>query len=145
MYSKSKCNKRGITLVEVMIAVVLVAVASVIVYSELLGSYRLLMRSRAQLQSQGLVFDLVWSRFNLPLNELPGKTPNTGGRPTASGSVLGTNGYLEYAVVAETNAPINRIDYWDVSARVWVAPGSPFSVGSEPLAEYSARRYKSGR
>lgn len=58
--------KAGLTLVEVLIAVVLVATCSVIIYNGGIYSYKSMMRSRARLEAQGVAFDKLWELFNMP-------------------------------------------------------------------------------
>jgi type II secretory pathway pseudopilin PulG len=56
------------TLVEVLVAVVLVSVAGVLVYQGGFSSYKTLMRSRLRLEAQGVAFDKLWSVFNRSLD-----------------------------------------------------------------------------
>ncbi|HKL21749.1 MAG TPA: prepilin-type N-terminal cleavage/methylation domain-containing protein, partial [Tichowtungia sp.] len=67
---KERALKSGMTLVEVMISVVLVAVAAIIVYTEMIVSYRILMRSRARLEAQSMAFDELWENYSMSLPEL---------------------------------------------------------------------------
>lgn len=148
-------NRAGMTLVEVLIAVVLVSVAAALVYNGGFYSYRVLMRSRARLEAQGIAFDKLWQLFNMPLETFP-DTALIGSEPTPAAGAFSTNGLVRFAVMPETNAPLNDIEYWEISVQVW-APSSSvlFSVintngtvqasSPYPLAEYTVLRYRGER
>ncbi len=134
------------TLVEVMIAIVLVAVAAAIIYTEMLLSYRILMRSRARIEAQGMAFDYVWEGYNMPLQNLPAIS-QIQSFATPSNSVFGTNGTVDLAILPEIDSPLlpDLIQYWDVIAQVWPPEGSPLQVGTNPLARSAVRRYRGTR
>jgi hypothetical protein len=143
------------TLVEVLIAVVLVSIAATLVYQGGGSSYKILMRSRLRLEAQGVAFDKLWSLFNLPLDKLPG-TALIDSEPTPEGGAFSTNGLVRFAVMPETNAPLNGVEYWEISVQVWAPDNSPlFTVMNDdgtvratsphPLAEYTVLRYRGDR
>ena len=140
---KKNKSKSGVTLVEVMIAVMLVGVAAAIVYSEMLVSYRILMRSRARLEAQAMASDLIWLKYNLPNDEMPTSSTNELRRTDAT-SVLSTNGFLDYSVLVETN-DVNEVVYWDFTVTVWAPTNSPLQMGTNALARYDVRRYQRDR
>lgn len=152
---KGSAQRSGMTLVEVLLAVVLVSIAAALVYHGGFYSYRTLMRSRARLDAQGVAFDRLWELFNMPFEDLPSAAV-TGTESTPDYGALSTNGMVRFAVRPETNAPINWIEYWEVSVQVWAASNSPlFSVlnddgsvqaaYSRPLADYTLLRYRGER
>lgn len=148
-------NRAGMTLVEVLIAVVLVCVAATLVYEGGLYSYRILMRSRARLEAQGIAFDKLWTLFNTPLDRLP-SIAVTGSEPTPSGGSFPEGGLVRFAVLPETNAPLSSIEYWEIKVQVWAPSNSIlFTVMNDdgtvratypdPLAEYTVLRYTGDR
>lgn len=147
--------RAGMTLVEVLMAVVLVSVAATLIYQGGFSSYRTLMRSRARLEAQGVAFDKLWVLFNMKLDDLPG-TALVGSETTPGGGALSTNGLVRFAVLPETNDPLSRIDYWQISVQVWAPSNSPLftvidddgtvlATAPHPLAEYSVLRYRGER
>lgn len=149
MNCTQKQNRRaGFTLVEVLIAIVLVGVAAAVVYTELIASYRLLMRSRAKLDAQGMAFDTLWRVYNLPINELP--QVSTSGfvvDDAPTNSVLFPHGVIVCDIIAETNAPVlpDPVYYWDIYVQVWAGINSPIDFGNRPLVSYQVRRYQGDR
>jgi prepilin-type N-terminal cleavage/methylation domain-containing protein len=140
--------KSGITLVEVMISVFLVAVAAAIIYTEMIVSYRILMRSRARLEAQGLAFDVLWENYNMPFDEL--KTFSTSVVQVVStpdSSLLSTNGYVKRIIRPENEMPTTpeKIQYWDIFVEVWPGFGSPLQIGTNSLASCRIRRYRGER
>jgi len=136
------------TLVEVMISVVLVAVAAIIVYTEMIVSYRILMRSRARLEAQSMAFDELWENYSMSLPEL--ETYSTSVVQVAStpaNSVLSTNGYIKKIIRPENEMPTTpeKIQYWDIFVEVWPGLGSPLQVGTNSMASYRIRRYRGER
>lgn len=146
-------SKAGITLVEVMIALFLVGVAAAIVYAEMIMAYRILMRSRARVEAQGLAFERLWEVYNTPLDQMPLVSTNWISETTPAGSVLSTNGLLECMILAETNPPVlpDPVYYWDIVVQVWAsadrgaAVGGPLNIVTNPLCRYTLRRYRGNR
>jgi len=147
--------RNGLTLIEVLIAVVLVGVSSIIIYTGGLYSYKSMMRSRARLEAQGVAFDRLWELFNMPFEDLPNVSV-TGVDPTPEKTVFSTNGTVQFAVMPETHAPLNWIDYWEIRVQVWPPSNSPlFSIVdengtvtaeyTEPLVDYTLLRYRGER
>ncbi len=143
------------TLVEVLIALVLISAAATVVYQGIFYSYRTMMRSRARLDAQGIAFDKLWELFNMPYNDLP-SSANYDSEPTPEGSLFSTNGIIEFAILPETNAPLNWIEYWEMIVQVQVPSNSPlFSVTDTngaviagapgPVATYTVLRYRGDR
>ena len=152
---RTQQNRAGMTLVEVLIAVVLVSVAATLVYNGGYYSYKILMRSRARLEAQGVAFDRLWSLFNMPFKDLPDSALIWTEAPPAGGA-FPADGLVRCAVLPETNAPLNWIEYWEVTVQVWAPSNSVlFTVmnddGSvqvtypDPLAEYTLLRYRGER
>jgi len=150
-------EKAGMTLVEVLMAVVLISIAATLVYSGGLASYKMLMRSRMRLEAQGIAFDKLWQLFNLPLNAImiSSQMPPLV-EPTPAGGAFPDGGLIRSVVLPETNAPLDRIDYWEIIVQVFAPSNSLlFSVMnddgtvqaaySEPLAEYRILRYPGER
>jgi len=153
-------GKSGMTLVEVLIAVVLIAATAAIIYEGFFYSYKTIMRSRARLDAQGIAFDKLWEVYNQSLDTimemaLPSYTDPTS-MPTPTNSVFSTNGIVQWAVMAETNEPILKVDYWEIVVQVWAPSNSPlFSIVNtngtvtaaydRPLAEYRVWRYRGDR
>jgi type II secretory pathway pseudopilin PulG len=152
--------KTGMTMVELLIAVVLTVVAATMIYSGIFYSYKTVMRSRARLDAQGIAFDKLWEIYNQSIDTImemasPEYAQQTS-TSTPPSSVFSTNGIVEWAVVAETNPPVLYVDYWTIWVQVWAPSNSPlFSVietngtvtaayGS-PLAEYKVLRYRTDR
>ncbi|MBI9021086.1 MAG: prepilin-type N-terminal cleavage/methylation domain-containing protein [Verrucomicrobia bacterium] len=148
---KNLQSKSGVTLVEVMIAIVLVAVAAAIIYTEMLLSYRILMRSRGRIEAQGMAFDYVWEAYNMPLSELQQKsTAQMESFPTPENSVFGTNGTIDLAFYPETDMPFtpDLIQWWDIEIKVWPSPPgveSQLQLGTNPLAHVVVQRYRGTR
>jgi hypothetical protein len=133
------------TLVEVMVAVFLVAAAAAIIYTEMLVSYRILMRSRARLEALSLAFDTIWETYNRP-SSLLGSISDIDLSPTPEGSLLGTNGIVKTVIrPAQEGLIPEDMPYWDINVQVWPQEGSPLQVGTNSLAEYSIRRYQGER
>lgn len=139
------------TLVEVMIAMFLVSIAAIIVYTEMLMAYRVLMRSRARLEAQGIAFDYLWKIYNLPLEEMAEKysvSTILPQQPTPAECVLSTNGIIDCQIFAETNSPVagDPVDYWDIVVQVWAPTNTPLQIGTNySLARYAIRRYYGDR
>ena len=150
-------NKAGMTLVEVLIAVVLVSVAATLVYNGGASAYKMLMRSRQRLEAQGIAFDKLWSIFNMPYADLEGM-----GRspvllePTPTAGAFPPGGVIRTAVLPETNDPPLKIDYYEITVQVWApsnsilfsvmnSDGTVRAVQADPLAEYTVLRYPGGR
>lgn len=135
-------------MVEVLIAIVLVSVAAAVVYTELIASYRILMRSRAKLDAQGMAFDRLWEVYNLPMDDLPKMSERpfrTWSAPT--NSVLYPHGIVDCAIVAEIDAPTlpDPVLYWDITVQVYAGTNSPIDFGDRPLVRYDVRRYRGHR
>lgn len=144
----NRASKSGMTLVEVMVSVFLVAVAAAIVYTEMIVSYRILMRSRAKLEAQSMAFDLIWETYNMPFAELETYSiSDISLITTPEHSVLSTNGFVKLIIRPENEMPLTPelINYWDIFVEVWPEEGSPLQVGTNSLAEYSIRRYRGER
>lgn len=148
-------QRSGMTLVEVMIAVVLVSTAATLVYHGGCFSYKILMRSRLRLEAQGIAFDTLWHLFNIPYEDLPNTAVMASEAPPTGGS-FPADGLVRYAILPETNAPLNWIDYWEFTVQVWAPSNSIlFSVRNPdgsvradypyPLAEYTVLRYRGER
>lgn len=144
---KRKKSKAGFTLVEVMIAMFLVSVAAIIVYTEMLMAYRILMRSRARLEAQGIAFDNLWTFYNTPLENMPVMSESRYSRATPEWSVFSTNGWVDCHVLAETNPPVlsDPVWYWDITVTVWPPTNSPLQIGTNPMARVAVRRYRGER
>ena len=132
-------NRSGMTLVEVMISVVLVALAAMIVYTEMLLSYRIMMRSRARVEAQSIAFDRMWTYYNnTKIDDLPtmaGPVPDASG-PTPAWSILSTKGWVDVDIL--------RMDAssWDIVVTVWPPANSPLQVGTNALARTTVTRWK---
>lgn len=144
---RSTKSRTGFTLVEVMIAMFLVSVAAIIVYTEMLLSYRILARSRARLEAQSIAFDRIWEAYNAPLSSMPTISTNYPSRSTPVWSLMATGGVVDCFVFAETNAPVlpDPVWYWDIVVQVWAPSNSLLQVGTNPLARYVVRRYRGER
>lgn len=150
-------HKSGMTLVEALIAVVLVSVAATLVYSGGFSSYRMLMRSRERLEAQGIAFDKLWILFNMPYDDLVVMSRNPALlEPTPVEGAFPAGGIIRSAVLPETNAPLLQIDCCEITVQVWAPSNSVlFSVMNNdgtvratqptPLAEYTVLRYPGGR
>ncbi len=132
----------------------LVSIAAVIVYTEMLLSYRILMRSRARLEAQSIAFDNLWMIYNSPITNLPSTSTNfyqykygLDSLPTPEWSLMSTNGWVDCHILAETNAPVmpDPIWYWDIVVQVWPPANSPLQISTNPLARYTVRRYRGER
>ncbi|MGE4489550.1 MAG: type II secretion system protein J [Kiritimatiellales bacterium] len=148
-------GRTGMTLVEVMIAVVLVSIAAVLVYQGGFYSYKTLMRARMRLEAQGIAFDKLWQLFNMPFENLPGSA-EVHTEATPAGGAFPNGGLIRYAVIPETNAPLSWIEYWEVTVQVWAPSNSAlFNVMNDdgsvraafqhPLADYTVLRYRGER
>ncbi|GEM_PF-1333772 len=147
-------SRRGFTLVEVLIGVVLVGVAAVAVYQGIHYSYRTLLRSRAKLEAQGIAFDALWLEFNRDYDDLPDvATLSTFSTPAQS--ILSTNGIVNLFIFPKTN-DVSSSKRWEMTVQVWAPSNSIlFSVVDddgtilaeypEPLAEYTVWRYRGDR
>lgn len=142
-------GRAGMTLVEVLIAVVLTAATAAVIYQGIFYSYKTVMRSRMRLDAQAIAFEEIWRLCNQKTDELqmlqflsPLET-----RPPIN-SVVSTNGVIRSAAVYYG-------DYWKIIVQVWAPSNSPlFSVMADdgtvtaayttPLAEYWVLRYKTG-
>lgn len=140
-------NKAGLTLVEVMIAVVLVGVAAIIIYTEMMLAYRVLMRSRARVEAQSIAFDHLWTIYNTPLDNMPIVSETRYSRPTPEWSLLSTNGTVDCHILAETNPPMlpDPVWYWEIIVTVWPPENTPLQVGTNPLARAAIWRYRGER
>jgi len=150
-------RRSGFTLVEVLVAVVLVATAAAAVYQGLLYSYKGMMRSRARLEAQGIAYDILWGKFNTPYEDLPDIPPPAETLATPEKSIFSTNGIVKYYILPEVNTNGNiYTERWGMVVQVWAPSNSVlFSVVaedgtvlaeySEPLAEYEVIRYKGDR
>ena len=140
-------SRAGVTLVEVMIAMFLVSIAAIIVYTEMILSYRILMRSRGRLEAQSIAFDNLWSIYNIPLENMPVISETLYSLPTPEWSVMSTNGWVDCQILAETNAPVlpDPVWYWDIFVTVWPPTNSSLQVGTNPLARAVVRRYRGER
>ena len=136
---KKNKSRAGVTLVEVMIAMFLVSVAAIIVYTEMLMAYRMLMRSRARLEAQSIAFDRMWTYYNntkiSKLPTMPGPVPEPGSGPTPEWSLLSTNGWVDMH--------IRRMDAssWDIVVTVWPPTNSLLQIGTNPLARTTITRW----
>jgi prepilin-type N-terminal cleavage/methylation domain-containing protein len=148
-------DKSGMTLVEVLIAVVLVSLAATLVYTGGLSSYKILLQSRARLEAQGIAMDKLWQLFNMPTDHLPSAAVIST-EPTPDGGAFSAEGLVRFAVLPETNAPLSRIDYWEIAVQVWAPSNSPLftvmnddgsvrAVSPTPAAEYSVLRFPGDR
>jgi prepilin-type N-terminal cleavage/methylation domain-containing protein len=137
---KNKRSRAGMTLVEVMIAMFLVSIAAVIVYTEMLLAYRMLMRSRARLEAQTIAFDNLWQVYNLP--SMPDVSQMTYSLQTPEWSVMSTNGWVECHILAEQ---VVAPRYWEIWVTVWPPTNSPLQVGTSPLARAAVWRWKGER
>ena len=141
---KHRTSKSGMTLVEVMVSVFLVAVAASIVYTEMIVSYRILMRSRAKLEAQGMAFDKLWEIYNRSWTDLQAnhsiyEAPED--TPTPADSVLSDEGIIRVIIRPDSDQP-ELVEWWDISVEVWPGQNSPLRVGDDPLAAYYMRRLK---
>lgn len=123
----------------------LVSIAAVIVYTEMLLSYRMLMRSRARLEAQSIAFDKIWAVYNSPraVMEMYVVATNLPLQATPASCLLSTNGYIDCTILPETNAPVAgaAVYYWDIVVQVWAPTNSPLQFGTNWLARYAVRRY----
>lgn len=143
-----RTNRRsGFTLVEVMIAVVLVGLAATIVYTEMILAYRILMRSRARLEAQSIAFDALWEIYNTPLDNMPTVSETRYSLPTPEWSLLSTNGWVDCHILAETNPPVlpDPVWYWEIVVTVWPPTDSMLEIGTNPLARAAVWRYRGER
>lgn len=133
---------------EVMISVFLVSVAAIIIYTEMIVSYRILMRSRAKLEAQNLAFNILWENYNMTLSALQTySTSVVQVVSTPADSVLSSSGYIKRIIRPENELPFapETIQYWDIFVEVWPGSGSPLQVGTNSLASYRIRRYRGER
>lgn len=144
---RKRASRCGFTLVEVMIAMFLVSVAAIIVYTEMLLAYRILSRSRARLEAQSIAFDHLWEIYNTPLENMPIISETRYSRPTPEWSLLGTNGWVDCHILAETNPPVlpDPVWYWEIIVTVWPPTNSLLQVGTNPLARAAVWRYRGER
>ena len=147
MKQKSICNtRRGFTLVEVLISVVLVSVAAAVVYTELIASYRILMRSRAKLEAQGMAFDALWESYNQPLSSLialPGVIASVSVESAPTNSVLFPHGLVRTTILPKDVLTLpDPVDCWEIIVQVYAGTNSPIDFGDRPLVEYNVWRYR---
>lgn len=144
---RKRSSKAGLTLVEVMIAMFLVSIAAVIVYTEMLLAYRILMRSRARLEAQSIAFDHLWAIYNTPLDDMPVISETHYSLPTPEWSILSTNGWVDCHILAETNPPMlpDPVWYWEIVVTVWPPTNTPLQIGTNPLARAAVWRYRGER
>jgi prepilin-type N-terminal cleavage/methylation domain-containing protein len=137
---RRKTSRSGFTLVEVMIAMFLVSIAAVIVYTEMLLAYRILMRSRARLEAQSIAFDNLWEVYNRadPV-KISGELYS---KQTPEWSVISSNGWVECHILAEQ---VVTPRYWEIWVTVWPPTNSPLQVGTNPLARASVWRWDGER
>jgi hypothetical protein len=133
-----------------MLSVFLVAVAAAIIYTEMLVSYRIMMRSRAKLEAHGLAFDALWEAYNKSWTELKANYsiyPGPEISATPEDSVLSTNGFVKVIIRPENDLPSapEDIQYWDIFVEVWPGEDSPLQVGTNALSAYQIRRYQGER
>jgi prepilin-type N-terminal cleavage/methylation domain-containing protein len=146
--SKQNGRRGGFTLVEVLIAIMLVGIAATVVYTELIASYRILMRSRAKLDAQGMAFDTLWQVYNLPVDQLPLTSVSSFIEEDApTNSVLFPHGVIVCDITTETNAPNlpDPVYFWDIYVQVWAGTNSPIDFGDRELVRYHVRRYRGDR
>ena len=144
---------------EVMISVFLVAAAAAIIYTEMIVSYRILMRSRAKLEANSFAFDTLWEAYNMSWDELKRDYAIYPGAKiirTPADSVLSTNGYISLVIRPDNDLPTapEDIQYWDMYVTVWPADPnkmyeresrSSLQIGTNHLARYSIRRFMGDR
>lgn len=135
-------RRAGLTLVEVMIAVVLVGVAATIVYTEMILAYRILMRSRARLEAQSIAFDRLWEIYHTPTSDMPMVSQRLWDEPTPEWSSASTNGTISCHVLADLPSPVG---YWQIIVTVWPPTNSPLQMGTNPLARAAVWRYRGER
>jgi prepilin-type N-terminal cleavage/methylation domain-containing protein len=145
-------SKAGMTLVEVLIAVVLVSVAASLIYNGGFYSYKILMRSRMRLEAQGIAFDKLWELFNTPkyndLIKLAGKvvyepTPTEGAFPVGGTvkSLVVTPPSTNYCeIIVNVYAPSNNGLF-----SVMNDDGTVRAAYTNSLAEYRILRYVGDR
>lgn len=137
---KNKKSRTGFTLVEVLIAMFLVSIAAIIVYTEMLLSYRILMRSRARLEAQSIAFDNLWEVYNRtdPV-KISGQLYS---KPTPEWSLMSTNGWVECHILAEQ---VVSPRYWEIWVTVWPPTNSSLQIGANPLARAAVWRWDGER
>jgi len=134
---KRKKDRAGFTLVEVLIAMFLVSIAAVIVYTEMLMSYRMLTRSRARLEAQSIAFNRLMDFYTTPQSAMPTNATVYPLESTPSNCLLSTSGNIECVI----DVPASPVPYWDIVVTVWVPANSPVQVGTNWLARCAVRRY----
>jgi prepilin-type N-terminal cleavage/methylation domain-containing protein len=144
---RRKNSRTGFTLVEVMIAMFLVSIAAIIVYTEMLLAYRILMRSRARLEAQSIAFDNLWEIYNTPLDSMPVVSETRYSRSTPEWSVFGSEGWVDCHILAETNPPVlpDPVWYWEIVVTVWPPTNSLLQIGTNPMARVAIWRYRGER
>ncbi len=147
MKQNSTRNRRsGLTMVEVLIAIVLVSVAAAVVYTELIASYRILMRSRAKLDAQGMAFDTLWESYNQPLGSLialPGVMASVTIESVPTNSVLFPHGLIRTTILPEDVLTLPEpVDRWNIVVQVYAGTNSPIDFGDRPLVRYDVWRYR---
>ena len=147
---KHRTSKSGMTLVEVMVSVFLVAVAAAIVYTEMIVSYRILMRSRAKLEAQSMAFDTIWATYNMSWDELMNDHSvyiEPEDKAVSPGSMIAPDGIIRTYIIPENDSPTapDLINYWDIIVEIWPGENSPLQVGTKPLATYRLQRKKGPR
>ena len=137
---RKRKSKAGMTLVEVMIAMFLVSIAAIIVYTEMLMAYRILMRSRARLEAQSIAFDYLWEIYNT--NNMPDISERFYSIPTPAWSILSTDGRVDCHIVAE---PVSPPRYWEIVVTVWPPTNTLLQIGTNPLARAALWRWRGER
>ena len=115
-------------------SIVVVSTAVMILYGEMMQSYRFLHRARARLDAQAIAFDAAWELYNADFTTLQNSYSQL--CATEAESSFDTNGLIRSAVVAYGT-------YSDVFVEVWGLSG--MAAGTNPLAAYSIRRYRGAR
>jgi len=122
---------------------VLVSVAAAVVYTELIASYRILMRSRAKLEAQGLAFDTLWSEYNQPLGDLPTALGDVVVEVIPTNSILYPHGLIRTTIRPTDVLTLPEpVDFWDITVQVYAGTNSPIDFGDRELVRYDVRRYR---
>lgn len=140
--NRGAASRSGLTLIEVMVSIFLVSLAATIIYTQMILSYRVLMRSRARLEAQSIAFDHLWELYNTPLADMPMLSGLVTNFPTPAWSVMSTDGTVELFVEADD---LLDPSYWTIVAQVWAPTNTPVSVGTNALARYEVWRYRGER
>jgi len=129
-----KDQQQGFTLVEVLIAIAVIAAAVLVVYGEMMQSYRFLYQARGRMEAQSIAFDRLWEVYNWDYTLLGNSQVIS--TSTSTNSMFGTNGVIRVGIVSQ---PL----YSDVTVQVWGL--STHAITTNALVEYSMRRYSGGR